>query len=330
MTSAVVGVTVEPDGPGSLVVTWQVDGPDVAVDVSVGPTPEAIDHDHNVTVSAGVGYARLEGLPPGRHYVSVARAGAGPGVVAAERRVPFEGVTNFRDLGGYRTVEGRRTRWGMVFRADALNGLTSADLTAYDQLGLRVVYDLRGDVERAAFPNPMSSIQVPLLARVHELAAEEPVDRTGMTAREGEELLRDLYVGMLDHAGPLIGRVLTGLADPDGVPTVFHCAGGKDRTGITAAVLLELLGVSRADALDDYELTARFRRRQDQETGFQGLLDTGMPPEAAASVLGTPRWAMEEALQRLDGFGGVAGYLTGPGGMRTEHLDMLRRMLLTD
>jgi protein-tyrosine phosphatase len=62
------------------------------------------------------------------------------------RRVPFEGATNFRDLGGYPTVDGGTTRWGKVYRSDGLQSLTDDDVDRFEQLGIKVVYDLRREV----------------------------------------------------------------------------------------------------------------------------------------------------------------------------------------
>jgi protein-tyrosine phosphatase len=73
-------------------------------------------------------------------------------VTTVERRVPFEGIQNFRDLGGYPTVDGRTVRWGEVYRADALHKLTEADLASFRGLGVRTVFDLRGDAERRSSP----------------------------------------------------------------------------------------------------------------------------------------------------------------------------------
>ena len=69
-----------------------------------------------------------------------------------ERRVPFEGIQNFRDLGGYPTAGGGEVRWGQLYRGAALHKLTPADVVAFGRLGVRTVYDLRGDVERTEFP----------------------------------------------------------------------------------------------------------------------------------------------------------------------------------
>jgi protein-tyrosine phosphatase len=138
-----------------------------------------------------------------------------------------------------------------------------------------------------------------------------------------------MYKGLIDHAATQIGQLFTGLTQDEGLPAVFHCHAGKDRTGVVAAVLLEALGVDRHDILDDYELTARYRLRSQQESTYERLLQAGLSPEAASGVLTTPRWVMEEALAHLDRkYCGVEEYLTGPAGMRKEDLDTLRAHLL--
>ena len=94
-------------------------------------------------------------------------------------------------------------------------------------------------------------------------------------------------------------------------------------------MLLEALGVEREAVLDDYELTARYRVRAQQEPTFQRLIEYGMSPEAAAGVLTTPRWAMQDALTEVDRkYGGVEAYLTGPAGMQSHDLVALRKGLL--
>jgi protein-tyrosine phosphatase len=109
---------------------------------------------------------------------------------------------------------------------------------------------------------------------------------------------------------------------------LYHCPAGKHRTGIAAALLLELLGVPRQHVLDDYELTSRYRRREHQTESYENMLAAGVAPEAAAAVLGAPRWAMAEALEALDAdYGGVDNYLTGPAEMQPSTLDRLRHLL---
>ena len=242
----------------------------------------------------------------------------------SDRRVPFEGATNFRDLGGYRTGTGATVRWRKVFRADSLHGLGPDDLVRYEALGLRAVYDLRGEVERQERPDPVESRHLPVSGRPADAPPAE-----GLTGDDGERILRDLYVGLIEHAAVLIGQLFTGLAADDGLPAVFHCHAGKDRTGVVAALLLEALGVDREAILDDYELTGRYRLRLHQESSYQSLVKLGLSPEAAAGVLTTPRWAMEEALDELDRrHGGIDAYLVGPANVARSDLGRLRQVLL--
>jgi protein-tyrosine phosphatase len=325
--TTVAYVEVDTQTDGSIVVKWQLEGDPVAVDVATGPTPHHVDHQHHATVAAGASLLQLPG-EPGRRYVSVAPRGGGPAVVAADRRVPFEGITNFRDLGGYHSRYGGAVRWGVVFRADALHGLSTGDLAVYEGLGLRAVYDLRRDVERTERPDPFPSFPLAMIGRPVDDQTETAPPAIN-TTEEGERFLYELYSGLIEHAAPLIGQLFTGLTEDGGLPAVFHCHAGKDRTGLVAAVLLEALGVDRQAVLDDYELTARYRRRTHQEPTFQRLIEYGMSPEAAAGVLTTPRWAMGRALDELDAnYGEVGSYLTGPGSMRDEDLLSLRRLLI--
>jgi protein-tyrosine phosphatase len=330
MEVLVSAAAVETEGD-ALLVRWELTGnQDAPVNIGVGPTPDAIDHAHVLTVPGRLGQVRIDGHGAGRHYVSISPHDGSGALIVAERRVPFEGVSNFRDLGGYPTSGGGRTRWGRVFRSDALHRFTDTDLIRYGSLGLHAVYDLRGDAERELHPNPFPSTQLALLAQTGEGAtAAESVRSMAQDSSAGVQLLRELYRGMLANAGPLFGRLLSGLSDPESLPAVFHCTGGKDRTGISAALLLELLGVPRAQVLDDYELTSRYRRREHQTDSYENLLALGMAPEAAAAVLGAPRWVMAEALEVLDrDYGGVETYLTGPAGMHPRILDELRELLV--
>src|SRR3954468_2575471 len=172
--AAVTAVTVDRDGD-DLVVGWEgsIEGP---VAVCVGPAPDAIDHaDPVAVVQDGRGReVRLSGLGTGaRHYVHVGpRDGSGAGgamragIVAAERLVPLEGTLNFRDLGGYVAEDGRRVRWGKLFRSDGLHALTDADHQLLALIGLRTVYDLRWDSERELQPSrlPAEGVAVRHLA----------------------------------------------------------------------------------------------------------------------------------------------------------------------
>jgi protein-tyrosine phosphatase len=318
----------------ALMVRWELAGEPVAMDVALGSSPNRRDHQHVATVAAGETTLRVARRPGVRLFASVAPhqadggagAVAGAAVVGSQRRIPFEAVTNFRDLGGYRTGTGQRVRWGQVFRSDALHGMTEGDLALYGELGVQAVYDLRGEVEVAERPNPMPSRHIPLLTRRPD---DSPVAFEGMSSKDGEQVLAGIYIGHIDHAAATIGELLSALAEPGALPAVFHCHAGKDRTGLVAALLLDALGVERESILDDYELTARFRLRAQQDETFERLVNLGLAPEAAAGVLTAPRWAMAEALSHLDReYGSIEQYLTGPAAMKPADLQRLSAALL--
>jgi protein-tyrosine phosphatase len=328
MSTAVAHVEVDTQPDGVVLVRWCFAGEAVPVDVATGPSPDGVDHQHATTVDASQTTLELRIPTNRRYFVSVAPHGGGPAVVAADRRVPFEGVLNFRDLGGYPTSSGAAVRWGLVFRADGLHGLSARDLALYHELGLRSVYDLRGEIESAERPNPVPSRLLTIIGRP---AGTDPPPRppSAVTAADGERILSDLYVGLIEHAAIQIGQLFTAISRDDVLPAVFHCHAGKDRTGIVAALLLEALGVDRDRVLDDYELTARYRLGSHQDSSYQRLVDLGLSPEAAAGVLTTPRWAMQYALEELDRrYGGSDHYLTSVAGMGSDDLAVLRQRLL--
>jgi protein-tyrosine phosphatase len=284
-------------------------------------------------VVSGADRVVLRDLGPGRHYVSVAPAAGGSGVVAAERLVTLEGTLNFRDLGGYPTTGRGQTRWGRVFRSDALHALTVEDVATLGRLGLRVVYDLRHDVERTKQPSVLPDAVRSVVLAIGGSATEnrEITERILAGELDGidDEFMAGVYRQMAEHDATTFGRLLTGMTDPDGLPALFHCTAGKDRTGMTAALLLSVLGVDEATVLDDYELTGRYwteRRVAGLKARFEAA---GIDIERFRALFGAPRMAMASMLTMLhERFGTVDRYLVEAGGMVPEALDELRRLLV--
>lgn len=329
MSGAITSATFERDADGRPVIEWNMAGATGWVDIAWGVTPEAVDHRHARTVNAGLGRVVLDEVPPGRHFVSVSPAGGGGAVIAGERNLGLAGARNFRDLGGYRGAGGARTRWGKVFRSDALV-LKDQDLEGFGELGIRTVYDLRSDLERETTPNrlPGGSHVVELVPLLSEDASPPSLDAV---VADGETFLASIYLHMMERSAHKFGRILSGLADGDRLPAVFHCAAGKDRTGMVAALLLSTLGVADEDILDDYELTSRYHVAERVAAVIDRLRgERGIPPEVAAGIVRTPRWAMESALTEIrQRYGGVDGYLVGPAGVDSSVPEALRQQLLT-
>ena len=247
--------------------------------------------------------------------VTLAAPGSEPSGLAPARHVPFE----LDDPGPLR---------GLIEEADVVimrppNPVVASWLRASRA---RIVYDLCDPLpldilEAQASSSRERQLLWHTVALDHFLAALHSGHHFICSGRRQ----RDMYVGALTHSAAEIGTILRGLADPAETPAVFHCHGGKDRTGLVAAVLLLALGVDRDTVLDDYEATSSYRRLDQQQDSLANMLQAGISPEAAAGVLGTPRWAMAEAVDRLlTSPGGVDAFLTGPGGLEPNELDALR------
>jgi protein-tyrosine phosphatase len=172
------------------------------------------------------------------------------------RSVALTGVFNFRDLGGYRTRDGRTVRWHTLFRADGLDRLTSGDVEVLRPYGLRTVVDLRMAHEledKGRFPVDTYPVTF------HHLSVMDKTWDREAAAREDlpvADFLHARYTEMLGEAGPRYADALRLLAAPDALPAVFHCAAGKDRTGLLAMLVLGTLGVSHDDIVEDYALTS--------------------------------------------------------------------------
>jgi len=244
-----------------------------------------------------------------------------------DRLVDFQGAHNFRDLGGYPSELGGTTRWGVLYRAAALSEMTADDLAELESLGIRTVFDLRRDDEREMAPDPVPTVHVCLMSHVFA-NAQMPERDTLVDHDHGVQFMRQLYSGLLAHAGHEMGRLIGMIAD-GAVPAVFHCTAGKDRTGIVAALILRAVGVARETVLDDFELTNRYVTRETHAAMYQRMIDHGMSPEAAAGMFAAARESMAAALDELDDvYGGAEAYLTGPAGLDAAAIARLRDLLL--
>ena len=245
---------------------------------------------------------------------------------APSRSIRLDGASNFRDLGGYTGLDGRRVRWRTVFRADHLAGLSLADLQVLQGLGLARSADFRGKLESANL-----AYEWPGIAR-HALIVEPTVVQRAsallaagseLTAAHAEELMQDTYRSFVHDYAPRFAQLFQLLLESRD-PLVFHCTAGKDRTGWAAALLLTALGVDEDTVMQDYLLTNQLYQRP--ATTF-----APMPPEVMdvlwrvqASYL-----AAASDLVRSD-FGGMEGYLRNALGIDTSARERLAALYLED
>jgi protein-tyrosine phosphatase len=336
--------TVERRDPTTVTVRWSwSDGRTRPVMVIASTTLR--DHDpaagpdelsgEEITGAAGAHVDELDlSVPDSPRHLYLIRADDGPGLVVAERRVAVTGTLNFRDLGGYRGLDGRRVRWGRVYRSDNLASVDAAGWTSIADLGVRAVYDLRHEAERDRAPS-----QIPSGMRIahHHL----PIGGEAAEAPDLIELLRtdpgrfdlafmvEMNRTLLNEHAAVFGSLLTNLADTAQLPAIFHCTAGKDRTGTAAALLLGVLGVSRETVLDDYELTTAYRSVHRIEQVRPRLEEAGIDVEQVRAFLSAPRPALATALEELDQTHGTVEHYLATAGVGPDVIEQLRASLLS-
>lgn len=239
-----------------------------------------------------------------------------------ERRLALTGSFNFRDLGGYETADGRTVRWRRLFRSDALHGLTLEDIAQLDEIGLTAVFDLRSaaEIERdglgSLYDGMVLHHHVPFVADVES-----------SDARDLGASLSDLYQHMLKGAQPCISTMFSALADEQTYPAVFHCAAGKDRTGIISGLVLSALGVPDEDIIADYALTDGYMADWLKAMRSSGRLgeDADSYPE---HVLRAEPATMAQTLHLIQSeHGSIEGFLLANGVTGTQ-LESVREHLL--
>jgi protein-tyrosine phosphatase len=259
-----------------------------------------------------------------------------------ERQVKLEGQGNFRDLGGYRTADGRTVKWRLIYRAGQLNKLSDADIAKLKELNIRTVVDLRGTSEaetrgKDRLPEGVRSMSLPI--DTGSLPKEEITDSApgGSSPARTDFMLqatRSIMVNRTDVYSALIRE----LADAKNRPFVFHCTAGKDRTGVGAAVILSLLGVPWETVRDDYVLS-NFYRKEENERDLKSMREDiakkqGIPPEQVdmtiyeAMFLVKPEYieaAHDEVIRR---YGSMDSYLRKGLGISDEVINKLRSELL--
>ncbi len=172
------------------------------------------------------------------------------------RIVPLQGGSNFRDLGGYATAQGRKVKHGAVFRSAHLGTLTDLDRTALARLSVRTIVDLRGVEEAAETPHRVDGVGCRIVGAHIEPGVGEKIRGAVADGSANPHLmmqfLTDHYRDYPRRCAPGFRTLFGTLTDGTHRPLVFHCTAGKDRTGFASALLLTLLGVPWETVMEDY------------------------------------------------------------------------------
>ncbi|GAA5317840.1 MAG: tyrosine-protein phosphatase [Candidatus Pelagadaptatus aseana] len=174
------------------------------------------------------------------------------------RVLPLDGGINFRDLGGYRNRHGKTVKWKKLFRSGHLSNLSDQDIDQLEQLSLTRIHDFRRADEQQRAPSKPVRAEI---TNDYEMFVGsmskfwEFLDNGGLNAESAHELVRGSYRDCIDDVAPAYRRLFLSLLDNADNASLFHCAAGKDRTGIAAALILSALEVDRDTIVQDYLLT---------------------------------------------------------------------------
>lgn len=286
---AVTDARVERSGD-TLSLRWTSARP---VDVFASENPDAAAGTSTVLTRADAdGRFDLSDTGTTRRYFLLRERGK-PDVRVAERLLPLATGSNFRDLGGYATANGKHVRWGRIFRSGATPKLDAADVARVKALGLVSMIDLRSSEERQMAPTRLTGIRYSAID--YSLMSMLPKDMS--TMKNGGALYRTMPQFLV----PQLKMVFDDLLGRKG-PVMYHCTAGQDRTGITSAFILHALGVPRATILQDYLLTTQVRQPDNEMVPITAALAESNPvARMFASFQKDGKAAKPETLRDPDG-----------------------------
>ncbi len=249
----------------------------------------------------------------------------------ARRVPPLEGGLNFRDMGGYRTQDGRTVRWGKLYRSGSMGRLTQTDYGTLAALNIKSVCDLRTSEERQNEPNAWADVAgvtywcrdyAHSLGELHRALTSELA-----TPDDARAAMIATYRRLPYEQAPAYREVFERLGSGD-VPLVFNCTVGKDRTGTLAALVLCALGVPRDTVVEDYALTNRVLDRN-RFTAAGSADRPRISPEVTAAALEAHPSYIAAAFDSVEKkHGSIGGYLAEALTLDTSGLARIRDVLL--
>ena len=268
-----------------------------------------------------------------RHYFHCIDASGNVNTVA-ERHLPLEGTPNFRDFGGYAAKDGRRVRWGKLFRSGQLSNLTDNDLQYMESLDVKLVCDFRRDEERerdpSVFPN---SAQPDIIGLPIDPGSTtgfvDNIARGDLSAEDMASFMCDINREFALDQAPVYKTMFAHILKLDSGASLVHCAAGKDRTGFAVAVVLAALGVARDTIMADYMLTSQYFSVENEIDRISKKYQWGGANDVMRPMLETREPYLLTAFKAIDQhFSDINEYLDVMLGVGADERDALCRRYL--
>ena len=249
------------------------------------------------------------------------------------RLLPMDGAYNTRELGGYKTTDGKSVKWGMLFRSDKLSDISETDQKYLQKLGIKRIVDFRSEGEKTEDPNKIPEgikyIETPINVDGAMRSKIEAVLK-GETNKDIKSFLVDANKEFVANYTDVYESFLRGLIDEDG-PTLFHCTAGKDRAGFAAAITLIALGVSKENVIKDYMKTNIFTKdRIDEMIDKIELMSLyQVDAEILRPLIGVERIYIETAFNTAEKeYGSLENFIREGLNISDEEIQMLRNKFL--
>ncbi len=297
--------TVERLQDGKLKISWKQKGKAEKVKVYWSKSPEKVAQKGNLlTTVKGENSVVINDPSPGtRPYFSI--KSNGESITVAERLLPLKGVTNFRDLGGYKTKDGRTVKWGYLYRSDQLAGLTNEDKQYVSNSGIKTVIDFRTDSEVNHKPDPeipnIETIRLPVENDAGNISSMDEIVASGDLSSLGEpgEMLTEMNKTFVNDRA--FRELVQKAMDENNLGLLQHCTAGKDRTGFGSALLLLLLGVPEETVMNDFLLSNDYRKLSNEQTmqALKPVFKTEKDAEIFRALLEVRKEYLEASLNEI-------------------------------
>jgi len=258
--------------------------------------------------------------------------------VVANRHIYFKNVLNFRDIGGLKNTEGKTVKWGKIYRSDNLSRLRSYEFKKFNDLGIKTVFDLRTPQEiegkKDHLPVEVTYVHAPSVLDHGDLLANlrGRVLRGEISDEESVQFMADFYRGIVADNVPALKELLQAILIKANEPVLYHCSAGKDRTGITTALILSILKVDRETIMNEYLLSDYYRREKVEGTLTKAKLAKVVKPRLAVGViqnfLSVDERYLNEAFNYIDNnYGGIDAFIKNQLGISdNQRLEIIKKL----
>jgi len=249
------------------------------------------------------------------------------------RKLSMDGSYNTRELGGYKTTDGKSVKWGVLFRSDKLSDISLEDQKYLKNLGIQRIVDFRSKAEKTEdpdkIPDGMTYIEMPIEVDGAMRTKIEAILK-GEINRNVKDFLIEANEEFIKNYSHIYSKFLKDLAKEQ-KPTMFHCTAGKDRAGFAAAITLIAIGVSKEDAINDYMKTNEYTAKRIDEMiskiELMSLYQTD--GELLRPLLGVEREYLEAAFKAAENeYGSIENYIRSGLNISEKEIQQLRSFLL--